>query len=128
MPDLSTVLDDWREQYRMRLQVAGCSPLGAEVRLLIAEVATTVRAFSRRLGLNPSVLVRDLQRLDKGKGVKWFHVERILTAAGVAPMNAVGNRSMRGGTPPGSSRRDARCHGGHCGGGTKRCGLWKKFA
>ncbi len=85
VPDLSTVLDDWREQYRMRLQVAGCSPLGAEVRLLIAEVATTARAFSRRLGLNPSVLVRDLQRLDKGKGVKWFHVERILTAAGVAP-------------------------------------------
>ena len=85
VPDLSTVLDDWREQYRRRLQVAGCSPPWPEVRLLIAEVATTARAFSRRLGLNPSVLVRDLQRLDKGKGVKWFHVERILTAAGVAP-------------------------------------------
>jgi transcriptional regulator with XRE-family HTH domain len=85
VPDLGTVLDDWRDQYRTRLQDTGCSPLGTEVRLLIAEVATTAREFSKRLGLNPSVLVRDLQRLDRGKPVKWFHVERILSAAEVVP-------------------------------------------
>jgi len=83
VPDLSKVRMDWWEQSRIRLQENGCSPLGTEVRLLIAEVATTVREFSGRLGLSPSVLVRDLQRMDRGKPVKWFHVERILSAAGL---------------------------------------------
>jgi transcriptional regulator with XRE-family HTH domain len=85
VPDLTAVQCDWRDRYRTRLQESGCSPLGTEVRLLIAEVATTVREFSSRLGLSPSVLVRDLQRLDKEKPVKWFHVERILSTA--APGN-----------------------------------------
>jgi hypothetical protein len=53
--------------------------------LLIAEVAPTVREFSGRLGFSPSVLVRDLQRLDAGRPGKWFRVERILRAAGLAP-------------------------------------------
>jgi hypothetical protein len=30
------------------------------------------------------VLVRDLQRMDRGCPVKWFHVERILAAAGLS--------------------------------------------
>ena len=84
VPDLGAVLRDWRERTRKQLQDSGCSPLGIEVRLLIAEVASTVRQFSARLGCSPSVLVRDLQRIDRGKPVKWFHVERILTAAGLS--------------------------------------------
>jgi hypothetical protein len=49
--------------------------------LLIAEVATTVREFSARMTFNPSVLTRDLQRIDRGLPVKWFRVQRILKAA-----------------------------------------------
>jgi transcriptional regulator with XRE-family HTH domain len=84
VPNLSAVLDDWRERYRNRLHTAGCSPLGAEVRLLIAEVALTVRAFSARVKVHPSGLTRDLQRLDSGRLVRWRQVERILVAAGLA--------------------------------------------
>jgi transcriptional regulator with XRE-family HTH domain len=82
VPDLGQARHDWQEQYRALLQ-DGREPLGVELRLLIAENATTVRAFSRRLGINPSVLVRDLQRVDRGRPVKWFCVERILKAAGL---------------------------------------------
>lgn len=81
VPDLEKVCLDWREQYRTHLQLSGCSPLGTEVRLVIAEVAPTLIEFSKRLGFSPSVLVRDLQRMDSGRSMKWFHVERILTAA-----------------------------------------------
>ena len=55
------------------------------MRLLIAEVAPTLRAFSPRLGFNYSVLVRDLQRIDRDEPVRWFHVERILRALPVPP-------------------------------------------
>jgi hypothetical protein len=55
-----------------------------ELRLLIAEVAPTLRAFSPRLGVNYSVLVRDLQRIDRDDPVRWYHVERILRALGLA--------------------------------------------
>jgi transcriptional regulator with XRE-family HTH domain len=79
--DLSAAYRDWQEQYRALLQAAGGAPLGVEVRLLIAEETTTVRAFSRRLAVNPSVLTRDLQRMDGGRPVKWSCVERILKAA-----------------------------------------------
>jgi transcriptional regulator with XRE-family HTH domain len=85
VPDLSAVRCDWQERYRRRLQASGRSPLGVEVRLLIAEVAPTVREFSGRLGFNPSVLVRDLQRMDGSRPGEWFHVERILRAAGLPP-------------------------------------------
>jgi transcriptional regulator with XRE-family HTH domain len=81
--DLAAVRQDWRERYRARLDGNGCSPLGVEVRLVIAEAATTLREFSGRLGFSPSVLVRDLQRLCGGRPGKWFRVERILRAAGV---------------------------------------------
>jgi transcriptional regulator with XRE-family HTH domain len=83
VPDLNKVRCDWQDRYRLRLQESGCAPLGTEVRLLIAEMATTIREFSGRLDLSPSVLVRDLQRMDRGRPVKWFHVERILAAAGL---------------------------------------------
>jgi hypothetical protein len=84
VPDLRAVQQDWQEQYRQLLHGRGVSPLGTEVRLLIAEVATTLRELSGRLAFSPSVLVRDLQRMDGGRPVKWFHVERILRAAGLA--------------------------------------------
>ena len=65
VPDLGARTATGQDQSRARLQAAGGSPLGVEVRLLIAEMATTVRAFSRRLAVNPSVLTRDLQRMDR---------------------------------------------------------------
>jgi transcriptional regulator with XRE-family HTH domain len=83
VPDLSQARLDWEERYRAVTQKECNSPLGVELRLLIAEVATTLRAFSPRLGFNYSVLVRDLQRIDRDQPVRWFHVERILRAAGV---------------------------------------------
>ncbi len=81
--DLRAVQRDWQEQYRAILQVPDRSPLGVEMRLLIVEGAASVREFSRRLGVNPSILTRELQRMDRGKPVKWFRVERILRAAGL---------------------------------------------
>jgi transcriptional regulator with XRE-family HTH domain len=84
VPDLRAVREDWREQYRRHLNGHGEHPLGIEVRVLIAEVATTLRELSGKLAFSPSVLVRDLQRMDEGRPVKWFHVERILRAAGLA--------------------------------------------
>ncbi len=83
--DLSEVRGDWEQRYRLQLQRECRSPLGVELQLLIAEVASTLRAFSPRLGFNYSVLVRDLQRINRDRPVKWFHVERILRAAGLPP-------------------------------------------
>jgi transcriptional regulator with XRE-family HTH domain len=82
--DLSEVRHDWITRYRAQLQKQLSSPLGVELRLLIAEVAATLRAFSPRLGFNYSVLVRDLQRIDRDEPIKWYHVERVLRAVGVA--------------------------------------------
>ena len=45
--------------------------------------AESLRDFSPRLGFNYSVLVRDMQKIDRDEPVKWFHVERILRAAGL---------------------------------------------
>jgi transcriptional regulator with XRE-family HTH domain len=90
--ELNAVQRDWREQYRHRMQTTESSPLGTEVRLLIAEVANTVREFSKRLGFSPSVLVRDLQRMDNGHPGKWFHVERVLRAAGLTPADGRWNQ------------------------------------
>jgi transcriptional regulator with XRE-family HTH domain len=87
VPDLSEVKRHWREQYRARLHANNRSPLGVELRLLVAEVAESVRGFSAMLGVNPSVLVRALQQADRDKPLKWFHVERILRAAGLEAGN-----------------------------------------
>jgi transcriptional regulator with XRE-family HTH domain len=83
VPDLSQARHDWLDQYRARLHARHLSPLGVEVRLLIAEAASTLRELGARLGFNYSVLVRDLQRLDRDEPLKWFHVERILQAVGL---------------------------------------------
>jgi transcriptional regulator with XRE-family HTH domain len=81
--DLTEARRAWREGFRAQLKRQCSSPLGIELRLLIAEVAPSPRAFSPRLGFNYSVLVRDLQRLDRDEPVKWYRVERILRALGV---------------------------------------------
>ncbi len=81
--ELDEVRRDWAERYRARLQAECASPLGVELRLLIAEVAATLRSFSPKLGFNFSVLSRDLQRICRDDPVRWFHVERILRAAGL---------------------------------------------
>jgi transcriptional regulator with XRE-family HTH domain len=82
--DLADVRDDWQTRYRARLEGECDSPLGVELRLMIGAVAASLRDFSPRLGFNYSVLVRDLQRIDRDERVKWFHVERIARAAGLA--------------------------------------------
>jgi transcriptional regulator with XRE-family HTH domain len=81
--DLSIAHHDWAERYRAALEAWCPSPLGVELRLLIAEVSPSLRGFSPRLGFNYSVLTREFQRLDHDLPIKWFHVERILRAAGV---------------------------------------------
>jgi len=78
--DLAEAHRDWAERYRARLQARYPSPLGVELRLLIAETASTLRALEPRLGFNYSVLIRDLHRIDADEPVRWFHVERILRA------------------------------------------------
>ncbi|MBM4073248.1 MAG: hypothetical protein FJ271_30650 [Planctomycetes bacterium] len=92
--DLSEVKHDWMERYRAELQKRGASPLAVEVRALIAEVDPTVRAFSGRLGLNQSVLVRNLQAIDRDAPVRWKSVERILLAAGI-PADHIRWREIR---------------------------------
>ena len=81
--DLSDVRHDWSLRYREQLQQRFRSPLGVELRVLIGEKAATLRDLSPRLGFNYSVLIREFQRLDRDEPLKWFHVERILRAAGV---------------------------------------------
>jgi transcriptional regulator with XRE-family HTH domain len=81
--DLTEMRRDWVRRYRAQLQGQFRSPLAVELRMLIAQVAATLRDFSPRLGFNYSVLVRDLQRINADHPIQWFHVERILRAAGV---------------------------------------------
>jgi transcriptional regulator with XRE-family HTH domain len=78
------VHDDWHQRYREHLRRTCPSPLGVELRLLIGEIAESLREFSPRLGFNYSVLIRDLQKIDRDESIKWFHVERIARAAGLA--------------------------------------------
>jgi transcriptional regulator with XRE-family HTH domain len=81
--DLTEARQDWTKRYRAQLQGQLRSPLAVELRLLIAEVAGTLRAFAARLRFNYSVLIRDLQRIDLDQPIKWFHIEGILLAAGL---------------------------------------------
>jgi transcriptional regulator with XRE-family HTH domain len=83
VPERDDLHDDWQKRYRRRLEAECPSPLGVELRLLIGEVAASLRDFSPRLGFNYSVLIRDLQKIDRDDFVKWFHVERIARAAGL---------------------------------------------
>jgi transcriptional regulator with XRE-family HTH domain len=83
--ELTEVHEDWRRRYRAHLEEQCASPLGVELRLLIGELAASLRDFSPRLGFNYSVLIRDLQRIDRDDVIKWYHVERIARAAGLPP-------------------------------------------
>jgi hypothetical protein len=83
--DLTIAHHDWAERYRAAVESWCPSPLGVELRVLIAEVAPSLRAFSPRLGFNYSVLTREFQRIDRDEPIKWFHVERVLRAAGLPP-------------------------------------------
>jgi transcriptional regulator with XRE-family HTH domain len=83
--DWEDVHEDWQQRYRQHLRRICPSPLGVELRLLIGEVAESLREFSPRLGFNYSVLVRDMQKIDRDETMKWFHVERIARAAGLLP-------------------------------------------
>lgn len=81
--DLEKLREDWQARERQRLERTGLAPLAVELRMIIAETANSVREFSRRLPFNYSVLVRDLARIDRGRSIGWFHVERLLDAAGL---------------------------------------------
>ena len=80
---LQAVHVNWIHRYRAQLQSKSDSLLAVELRLLIAQVAPTLREFSRRLPFNYSVLLRDLYRVERKESFKWVHVERILNAAGL---------------------------------------------
>ncbi len=86
--DWDDVHEDWQQRYREQLERTRPSPLGVELRLLIGEVAESLREFSPRLGFNYSVLVRDMQKIDRDEAVRWFHVERIVRAAGLPAEDA----------------------------------------
>lgn len=81
--DLDAVFADWAERYREELRPACPSPLGRELRLLIAQAAPSLRAFSPRVGGNYSVLVRWFHKLDHDRPIRWKPVERVLVALGV---------------------------------------------
>jgi transcriptional regulator with XRE-family HTH domain len=83
--DFDAAHRDWRQRYREQLMARHTSPLAVELRLLIAEVATNLRDFSPRLGVNYSVLVREFQHFDRDELLRWFHIERILLALGLPP-------------------------------------------
>jgi transcriptional regulator with XRE-family HTH domain len=81
--ELSDLYEAWQEAYRRRLQCNTITPLAVELRMLLAEAANSVREFSQRLPFNYSVLVRDLGRIDRGQPIAWYHIERLLDAAGM---------------------------------------------
>ncbi|HEY7326681.1 MAG TPA: helix-turn-helix transcriptional regulator [Gemmataceae bacterium] len=81
--DWEEMHEDWRHRYREQLRNACPSPLGVELRLLIGEIAESLRDFSPRLGFNYSVLIRDMQKIDRDEPMKWFHIERIVRATGL---------------------------------------------
>lgn len=82
---LGDVHINWIHRYREQLTQKSDSLLAVELRLLIAEVAPTLRAFAKRLPFNYSVLLRDLYRVERSEPLKWYHIERLLRAAGLPP-------------------------------------------
>ena len=81
--NLGEVHINWIHRYREQLKQKSDSLLAVELRLLIAEVAPTLRAFAQRLPFNYSVLLRDLYRVEAKEPIKWPHIERLLRAAGL---------------------------------------------
>ncbi len=79
--NLNAAHRDWLNRYRAWLTSEGHPPLATELRLLIAEVSASLREFCSRLPVHYAVLIRDLQQMGRNQRIKWFHVERILTAA-----------------------------------------------
>lgn len=82
---LGEVHINWIHRYREQLRQKSESQLAVELRLLIAEVVPTLRAFAKRLPFNYSVLLRDLYRVEGREAIKWPHIERLLRAAGLPP-------------------------------------------
>ena len=82
--NLNAAHRDWLNRYRAWLTSEGHPTLATELRLLIAEVSGSLREFSSRLPFHYAVLIRDLQQIGRHQRIKWFHVERILTAAKLA--------------------------------------------
>lgn len=80
---LGEVHINWIHRYREQLLQKSDSMLAVELRLLIAEVAPTLRTFAKRLPFNYSVLLRDLYRVEEQEPIKWPHIERLLRAAGL---------------------------------------------
>lgn len=83
--ELSQVKRDWTNRYRACLVSQGHPPLATELRLLVAEVVPTLREFCSRMPFGYAVLIRDLNRIEQQQPLRWFHVERILKAAGLPP-------------------------------------------
>ncbi len=83
--DLSQTRRDWAIRYRAWLTSKGHPPLAIELRLLIAEVSPSLREFNSRLTIGYHNLIRDMQRINELQPLKWSHVERLLTAAGLPP-------------------------------------------
>ena len=83
--ELSQTKRDWTNRYRAWLVSKGHPPLATELRLLIAEVTPTLREFCSRMPFGYAVMIRDLNRIEQQQPLRWFHVERILKAAGLPP-------------------------------------------
>ena len=93
--DLSRVYLDWLERFRAQLAQRCPSPLGVEMRLLVGEVAPSLRAWSLQVGFNYSVLIREFQRIDRDEPIRWYRIERILRTIGLPP-NGERWREFRG--------------------------------
>ncbi len=83
--ELSQVKRDWMNRYRACLESQGHPPLATELRLLVAEVVPTLREFCSRVPFGYAVLIRDFNRIEQQRSLRWFHVERILKAAELPP-------------------------------------------
>lgn len=80
---LQPVHIDWIKRYRTQLKSKCKTMLCVEIKLLVAELAPTMRAFAKRCSCSPSLLLRDLYRIEDGETVKWKHIERFLRGAGL---------------------------------------------
>lgn len=80
---LQPVHIDWIKRYRTQLKKKCKKMLCVEIKLLVAELAPTMRAFAKRCHCSPSLLLRDLYRIEDGEPVKWKHIERFLLGAGL---------------------------------------------
>ena len=115
--DCDDVHEDWRQRYREQLRRCFPSPLGIELRLLIGEIAESLRDFSPRLGFNYSVLIRDMQKIDRDtdREVVPCRTDRGVRRACRRKINA-GVKFMRYGVPPAIAEKRPRFAAGTPGG------------